>query len=64
MIEIKGFFSDWHEVDIETARRYVACHLSGVTTTSNPQKRAAMVDGTYLRGITVRELIGGIYANS
>ena len=61
MIEIKGFFGDWHEVDIEAARRYVSGYLSGITTTSNPRQRAAMVDGKHLRGITVRELIGGIY---
>jgi len=61
MIEIKGFFSDWHEVDAETARRFVTTHMSGITTTSDPHRRAAMVDGKYLRGITVRELIGGIY---
>lgn len=61
MIEIKGFFSDWHEVDAETARNFVTTHMSGITTTSNPRKKAAMVDGKYLRGITVRELIGGIY---
>ena len=64
MIEIKGFFSDWHEVDIETARNFVTHHLSGCTTKSDPQQKAALVDGKYLRGITVRELIGGIYANS
>ena len=61
MIEIKGFFSDWHEADIETARQFVSHHLSGITMTSNPQKRAAMVDGKFLRGITVSELVGGIY---
>ena len=61
MIEIKGFFSDWHEVDVETARQFVTHHLSGCTTTSDPHKKAALVDGKYLRGITVRELIGGIY---
>ena len=57
MIEIKSHFGDWKEVEIGEAFTFVLQLMNGITTTSNPIKRAELVDGKHLRGITVDELM-------
>lgn len=57
MIEIKSHFGDWKEVEIGEAFTFVLHLMNGITTTSNPIKRAELVDGKHLRGITVDELM-------
>ncbi len=57
MIRVRGFFSNWKEVDREQAKRFVIHHLNGIITTGDPEKKAAMIEGKYLQGITVKELL-------
>lgn len=57
MIEIKGHFGDWKEVEIGEAFSFVMQLMHGITTTSDPIKKAELVDGKHLRGITVDELL-------
>lgn len=56
MIEIKSFFGDWQEVSQEKAMDYIRHMMQGITTTSDPSKKAEFIDGKHLRGITVEEL--------
>lgn len=58
MIEIRAWFGEWKEVDRSTAFRFVYHMMEGITTTSVPSKKAALIDGKHLRGITVQELLG------
>ena len=57
-IEIKSWFSDWHETSLEQARRFVLSLMDGMTAVPQEQK-AAFVETRYLRGITVSALLNG-----
>ena len=52
MIEIKSYFTDWHEVDKETAKKYVMNRLKNMTYS----KKIDYINKKFLRGITVEEL--------
>jgi len=56
MVEIKSFFSDWHFVEIEQARKFVITMLSGMNC--GREKGIAFINEKHLRGITVQELLG------
>ena len=55
MIEIKGVFSDWKEVEAEKAREYVKLIRKGITNLSDAEKNK-YINTKRLRGITVEEL--------
>lgn len=54
-IEIKSLFSNFHEVDKKTARKYVKGLLERITTMSK-QEAIYYIEKTKLRGISVKEL--------
>lgn len=56
-IEIKAWFSDWHEVTEEKAREFALSMMKGITTRSTFEGKAKLIDGTHLRGITCKELL-------
>ena len=58
MIKIRAFFGDWKEVDKERAKRFIKHFMAGIVSTSDIDKKIAMVEGKHLQGITVRELLG------
>jgi len=58
MIKIKAWFGDWKEVDKEQAKSFVKHFMAGIVTTSDIDKKIAMIEGKHLQGITVRELLG------
>ena len=58
MIKIKAWFGDWVEVDKEQAKNFIKHFMAGIVTTSDINKKIAMVEGKHLQGITVRELLG------
>lgn len=55
-IEIRGYFSDWHEVDREKAEEYIINKLKKMTPLSNIYE---YIEHRFLRGITVQELLKG-----
>ena len=55
MIEIKSFFTDWHEVDREQAKEFVKNFMNGATALPCA-KKVEYVEENRLRGITVKEL--------
>ena len=55
MIEIRGFFSDWHEVSKEQAKEYVSDIMKRMTALKKSEQ-IAFVEEKRLRGITVKEL--------
>ena len=55
MIEIRGFFTDWHEVSKEQAREYVS-KMMMMMTAIKESEQIAFVEEKMLRGITVKEL--------
>ena len=48
MIKIKVFFGNWKEVDKEQAKKFITHFMSGITTTSDINKKIALVEGKYL----------------
>lgn len=58
MIEIKGLFYGWKEVDKETAKKFVEGLLNGITTMALDEK-IKYIENNRLRGITVKELLEG-----
>ena len=56
MIEIRSFFTDWHEVDEKTAKQYVRTLLKGITALSM-KERIKYIEENRLRGITIKELL-------
>lgn len=56
MIEIKTFFTDWHEVSREYAEKYIRQAMSGMTNLKEADK-VKFVEEKRLRGITVEELL-------
>lgn len=57
MIQIKAWYGDWRAVDRGKARAFIRHMMAGIITTSDPIKKAALLDGNHLRGITVAELL-------
>ena len=57
MIKIKAFFGNWKEVDKEQAKKFITHFMSSITTTSDINKKIALVEGKHLQGITVKELL-------
>ena len=55
MIEIRGFFTDWHEVDEENAREYIS-KIMKMMIALKKSEQIAFVEEKRLRGITVKEL--------
>lgn len=55
MIEIRGFFTDWHEVDKEKAREYIS-KIMKMMIAMKKSEQIAFVEEKRLRGITVKEL--------
>lgn len=55
MIEIKGVFTDWKEVEPEKAREYVKLIRKGMINLSDAEKNE-YINNKRLRGITVEEL--------
>ena len=56
MIEIKAHFSGWHEVDIETARRFVR-HMYNGMLAMPIERRAAYIDEKHIRGCKTQDLL-------
>ena len=56
-IEIKSFFTGWHEVTRERAETHVRFLLEHVTTMRG-QKLIDYIETNRLRGIKVKELLG------
>lgn len=56
MIEIRGFFTDWHEVDEEKAREYIS-KIMKMMIAMNKSEQIAFIEQKRLRGITVKELL-------
>lgn len=57
-IQIKTLSSGWISVPREKAREVIQSRFDRIRTTEDPQKRAALIDGRYLRGVTTAELLG------
>lgn len=55
MIEIRGFFADWHEVSKEQAKEYVIDIMKRMTAL-NKSEQIAFIEEKRLRGITVKDL--------
>ena len=55
-IEIKSPFTDWHEVSIEQARKYVQTNMNTITAMSGVRK-VKFINDNLIRGITVEELL-------
>lgn len=55
-IEIRGFFTDWHEVDEEKARKYVL-GLMKMITALKKSEQIEFIETKRLRGITVEDLL-------
>ena len=55
MIEIRHFFTDWHEVTRERAQKFVAYIIPQMTALSITGK-IEFIESKWLRGITVAEL--------
>jgi len=59
MIEVRAYFSGWHEVDKETAKRFCKRMMKG--SIAVPQdKKVQWLEENYLRGITVAELFDNV----
>ena len=56
MIEIRGFFTDWHEVDEKKAREYIS-KIMKMMIAMNKSEQIAFIEQKRLRGITVKELL-------
>ena len=56
MIEIKTFFTDWHEVSREKAEKYIRQVMRGAAALTDTEK-VKLVEEKRLRGITVDELL-------
>ena len=56
MIEIRGFFSDWHEVSKEQAKEYVS-NLMQRMTALKKSEQIAFIEEKRLRGISVKDLL-------
>lgn len=57
-IEIKSFFTDWHEVSREQAKEYIKFLLENITTMRG-EKLIQYIEGNKIRGIRVNKLLGG-----
>ena len=58
MIEVKAFYSGWHEVNKDQAQRFVSHLISGMVSVKGDENKVKLVEQEYLRGITVKELFG------
>ena len=56
MIEIRSFFSDWHEVSKEQANEYVS-NLMQRMTALKKSEQIAFIEQKRLRGISVKDLL-------
>lgn len=56
MIEVKSFYTDWHETDAETAKGYIKGLLIGYPDVAE-EDIPALIEGNHLRGITYEELM-------
>lgn len=56
MIELKSFFTGWHEVTPSQARKYVNTFISGATGMTYAEK-IDYLNENCLRGTTVAELM-------
>ena len=56
MIEIKTFFTDWHEVSREKAEEFIKLVISGAQALPHVEK-IKFIEEKRLRGITVEELL-------
>lgn len=54
-IEIKGLFTDWHEVSKQQAKEYVRFLLKNITTMEGKELEN-YIEQNKLRGITIKEL--------
>lgn len=55
MIEIKSYYTDWHEVNEEVARRYVRWLMKNLPMVRKADKKP-WIEKNRLRGITIDEL--------
>lgn len=56
MIEIKSWFTDWHEVNKEQAIKFVKVLLNGMLISRD--KKYDYIEKNHLRGISIKELLG------
>ena len=58
MIEIKFFFSDWHEVSKERVQKFIKIVLSGMTMRGGQNAKNKYINEHFLKGGTiVKELV-------
>lgn len=55
MIEIRHFFTEWHEVSREKARKFISCIIPQMVALPHSEK-IKFIENKRLRGITVAEL--------
>lgn len=57
-ILIKSFFTDWHEVDRETAKNYALHWLADMPAIKGKENKIKFLQDRYIKGISINELIG------
>ena len=58
MIEIRGFFSDWHPATEEEAALLARFIYLNMTASSIPKEKLEIINKSYVKGITItKEMI-------
>ena len=57
-ILIKSFFTDWHEVDRETAKDYILYLLANMPAIKGRENKIKYLQDRKIKGISINELIG------
>jgi hypothetical protein len=57
MVEVRAFFSGWHKVTIQQAKKFVK-HLLDNANAIKENEKENYINKNHLRGITVKELKG------
>ena len=57
-ILIKSFFTDWHEVDRETAKNYILHWLADMPAIKGKENKIKFLQDRYIKNINIYDLIG------
>jgi hypothetical protein len=57
-IYIKAWFGDWQEVERNKAKEFVQHFISKIQTGGSFARKASLIDGRHLKGVTTKELLG------
>lgn len=57
-ILIKSFFTDWHEVDRETAKNYTLHWLADMPAIKGKENKIKFLQDRYIKNINIYDLIG------